>query len=53
MLKAIRFKKVTGTRSEKIEQYKKQWEKAEKDIKAEKVICLSDLMGNAENIHLS
>ena len=53
MTNVIRYKKVKGTRPEKIKQYNKQWNKAEKDAKAGKVICLSDLIINAENIHLS
>ena len=53
MRKVIRYKKVNGSRQEKIKQFNKQWNKAEKDAQSGKLICLSDLIGNAENIHLA
>ena len=53
MRKVIRYKKVNGSRQEKIKQFNQQLDKFEKDAQSGKLVCLSDLIGNAENIHLS
>ena len=49
---AVRFKQPEGTLEEMREQQKKNWQEAEKAIDEGKPICLSDLIGGAENIHL-
>ena len=46
----IRYKKLTGTTKQKREQFKKQLSKFEEDAKKGKLICLTDLMINGENI---
>lgn len=49
----IRYEyKTNVSRSEAIAQRDRLWDRAEKDIDAGKVICLSDLIGASENIIL-
>jgi len=50
MENATHFDKLEGNREDKVEQYNQQWDKAEKDTKEDKIICLSDLIGNAESL---
>lgn len=46
----IRYKELTGSRSQKKAQLNEQLIKFEKDAEAGKVLCLSDLIGNAESL---
>lgn len=52
--KVLRFgMRVTGkTRAERVKKYQKNWDKAEEAVNEGKVICLSDLMCQAEQLHL-
>jgi hypothetical protein len=47
----VRFERLAGTRAEKRRQMKDQLEKFDKAAKAGRVICLSDIIGNAESLH--
>lgn len=49
MKEVIRYKELKGTKEQRREQFKKQLDKSEKDIKEGKVICISDLIGNGES----
>ena len=53
MKKFIHYKRLEGNREEKKQQFEKQLNKFEKDAKAGKPLYLTDLMINAEDIHLS
>lgn len=54
MKNAVRFPKLKNkTLQGKISEYEKNWEKAEKAVTKGQVICLTDLMIQAENIHLA
>ncbi len=46
---AIRFKKLNKESATYAQDYKKQWNKAEADVKQGKMICLTDLMINSKN----
>jgi len=51
---AVRFPKLKSeTLASKIEEYDQNWDKAEAAIKAGRTICLTDLIGQAEDIHLT
>ena len=51
MRNAVRYKRLAGNRQEKIKQFKKQLNKFERDAKSGKVLCLTDLMSNSEELH--
>jgi hypothetical protein len=54
MKNAVRFPKLKAkTLKGKLSAYEKNWEKAEKAIKEGQTICLSDLIIQAEDIHLT
>jgi hypothetical protein len=51
---AVRFPKLKNkTLEDKISEYDQNWEKAEAAVKTGQAICLSDLMIQAEDIHLT
>jgi hypothetical protein len=51
---AVRFPKLKSeTLPGKIEEYNQNWDKAEAAVKAGQTICLTDLIGQAEDIHLT
>ena len=50
----VKFPKLKNkTLKGKISEYEKNWDKAEEAIKKGQVICLSDLIGQAEDIYLT
>lgn len=49
----LRFKHLSGSFEEMRAQNKKDWEEAHKAIDQGKPICLSDLIGNAENVYIA
>lgn len=53
MNKVVRFSTKAKTLRGKISAYEKNWEKAKKSIEKGKVICLTDLMVQAEDIYLT
>ena len=54
MKNALRFPKLENkTLKGKISEYEKNWDKAEQAVKKGQPICLSDLIGQAENIYLT
>jgi len=48
----VRYKQVSGTLEEKKQQFKKQLDKFSKDAQKGKVLCLTDLLINAEDIYI-
>lgn len=51
--KAVRYSEVEGSKAEMRKQFKDQLNDFEKQAKAGKTICLTDLLCNAEKIHLA
>jgi hypothetical protein len=50
----VRFSKLKNiTVKGKISEYEKNWKKAKAAIEKGQVICISDLIGQAEDIHLT
>ena len=53
MNKVVRFSTKAKTLRGKISTYEKNWKKAKKSIEEGKIICLTDLMAQAEDIYLT
>ena len=52
-MKVKRYKLLKGNLAQKRKQFEKQLDQFEQDANDGKLLCITDLIGNAEHLHLS